>query len=61
MPQLFLAFFVAVIAHAVGDGIMAGILQKGQIAYGLQHATYMLIGGWLVMRFLVPVLAVPGG
>jgi archaeal flagellar protein FlaJ len=61
VPQLFLAFFVAVIAHAVGDGIMAGILQKGQIAYGLQHATYMLIGGWLVMRFLVPVLAVPGG
>jgi archaeal flagellar protein FlaJ len=61
VPQLFLAFFVAVIAHAVGDGVMAGILQKGQIAYGLQHATYMLIGGWLVMRFLVPVLAVPGG
>jgi flagellar protein FlaJ len=61
VPQLFLAFFVAVIAHAVGDGIMAGILQKGQIAYGLQHASYMLIGGWLVMRFLVPVLTVPGG
>jgi|HubBroStandDraft_1064217.scaffolds.fasta_scaffold14288_2 flagellar protein FlaJ len=60
VPELFLAFFVAVIAHAVGDGVMAGILQKGQIAYGLQHATYMLIGGWLVMRFLVPVLVVPG-
>jgi flagellar protein FlaJ len=61
VPQLFLAFFVAVIAHAVGDGVMAGILQKGQIAFGLQHGTYMLIGGWLVMRFLVPVLTVPGG
>jgi len=61
VPELFLAFFVAVIAHAVGDGIMAGILQKGRIAYGLQHATIMLIMGYLVMRFLVPVLAVPGG
>jgi archaeal flagellar protein FlaJ len=61
VPTLFLAFFVAVIAHAVGDGIMAGILQKGQIAYGLQHATFMLVGGWAVMRFLVPVLNVPGG
>jgi archaeal flagellar protein FlaJ len=61
VPELFLAFFVAVIAHAVGDGIMAGILQKGQIAYGLQHATIMLIMGYLVMRFFVPVLTVPGG
>jgi archaeal flagellar protein FlaJ len=61
VPELFLAFFVAVIAHAVGDGIMAGILQKGQIAYGLQHATIMLIMGYLVMRFFVPVLAVPAG
>ncbi len=61
VPQLFLAFFVAVIAHAVGDGIMAGILQKGRIAYGLQHATIMLIMGYLTMRFFVPILAVPGG
>jgi archaeal flagellar protein FlaJ len=60
VPTLFLAFFVAVIAHAVGDGIMAGILQKGQIAYGLQHGTIMLAMGYLVMRFFVPVLAVPG-
>jgi archaeal flagellar protein FlaJ len=61
VPELFLAFFVAVIAHAVGDGIMAGILQKGQLAYGFQHATIMLIMGYLVMRFMVPVLTVPGG
>jgi archaeal flagellar protein FlaJ len=61
VPQLFLAFFVAVIAHAVGDGIMAGILQKGQIAYGLQHGTIMLIMGFLVMRFMVPVLSVASG
>jgi flagellar protein FlaJ len=61
VPQLFLAFFVAVIAHAVGDGIMAGILHKGQIAYGLQHATIMLIMGYVTMRFFVPILAVPGG
>jgi archaeal flagellar protein FlaJ len=61
VPQLFLAFFVAVIAHAVGDGIMAGILQKGKIAYGLQHATIMLIMGYVTMRFFVPILSIPGG
>jgi len=58
VPVLFLAFLVAVIVHAVGDGIMAGILYNGRIAEGLQHATIMLAVGWLIMRFVVPILAV---
>ncbi|MFY9716415.1 MAG: type II secretion system F family protein [Thermoplasmata archaeon] len=58
VPVLFLAFLVAVIVHAVGDGIMAGILYNGRIAEGLQHATVMLAVGWLIMRFVVPILAV---
>jgi flagellar protein FlaJ len=56
VPILFLAFMVAVIVHAVGDGIMAGILFNGRIAEGLQHATIMLAVGWLMMRFVVPIL-----
>ena len=56
IPILFLAFMVAVIVHAVGDGIMAGILFNGRIAEGLQHATIMLATGWLIMRFVVPTL-----
>lgn len=51
---LFLAFLAAVIVHAVGDGIMAGVLFNGRIAEGLQHATIMLVTGWLIMRFVVP-------
>ena len=51
---LFLAFLSAVIVHAVGDGIMAGVLFNGRIAEGLQHATIMLVTGWLIMRFVVP-------
>ena len=58
VPVLFLAFLVAVIVHAVGDGIMAGVLFNGRIAEGLQHATIMLISGWLIMRFVVPILVV---
>jgi archaeal flagellar protein FlaJ len=58
VPALFLAFLVAVIVHAVGDGIMAGVLFNGRIAEGLQHATIMLITGWLIMRFVVPILVV---
>jgi archaeal flagellar protein FlaJ len=58
VPELFLAFMVAVIVHAVGDGIMAGVLYNGRIAEGLQHATIMLAVGWLLMRFVVPILNV---
>ncbi|MGI0155883.1 MAG: type II secretion system F family protein, partial [Thermoplasmata archaeon] len=58
VPILFLAFMVAVIVHAVGDGIMAGILYNGRVAEGLQHATIMLAVGWLMMRFVVPILNV---
>jgi flagellar protein FlaJ len=58
VPILFLAFMVAVIVHAVGDGIMAGVLFNGRISEGLQHATIMLVTGWLIMRFVVPILNV---
>ena len=58
VPVLFLAFMVAVIVHAIGDGIMAGVLYNGRLAEGLQHATLMLAIGWLMMRFVVPILTV---
>ena len=58
VPDLFLAFMVAVIVHAVGDGIMAGVLYNGKISAGLQYATTMLVTGWLMMRFVVPILNV---
>jgi archaeal flagellar protein FlaJ len=61
VPVLFLAFLVAVIVHAVGDGIMAGVLFNGRIAEGLQHATIMLITGWVIMRYFIPILTVHCG
>jgi len=61
VPVLFLAFMVAVIVHAVGDGIMAGVLFNGRVAEGLQHATIMLSVGWLIMRFIVPPLNIACG
>ncbi|HTT35452.1 MAG TPA: type II secretion system F family protein [Thermoplasmata archaeon] len=56
VPILFVAFLVAVIVHAVGDGLMAGVLFSGRLAEGMQHATIMLIAGWAIMRFVVPTL-----
>ena len=58
VPILFVAFLVAVIVHAVGDGIMAGVLMNGRICEGLQHATLLLIIGWAMMRFVVPTISV---
>jgi flagellar protein FlaJ len=57
VPILFLAFMVAVIVHAVGDGIMAGVLFNGRLADGFQHASIMLVTGWAIMRFVVPPLS----
>ncbi len=37
------AFFIAVIVHAVGDGILAGILDSGKILNGLRHSFIMLL------------------
>ena len=37
------AFFIAVIVHAVGDGVLAGILDSGKIVNGLRHSFIMLL------------------
>ncbi len=59
IPELFLAFLVAVIVHAIGDGIMSGVIINGRLSEGFQHATIMLASGWLFMRFAVPNLVIP--
>ena len=38
-------FIVSVIVHAVGDGIMAGVLQDGRISNGMRHGFIMLFTG----------------
>jgi flagellar protein FlaJ len=41
--QIKVAFFVAAIVHATGDGILAGVLDNGKIASGLRHSFIMLL------------------
>jgi len=38
-----IAFFIAAIVHAIGDGILAGVLDNGKIANGLRHSFIMLL------------------
>jgi flagellar protein FlaJ len=57
IPGVEFAFLISAIAHAVGDGIMAGVLQKGSIPMGMRHAFIMMIVTFLSLR----VLLAPGG
>lgn len=49
------AFYIAVIVHAAGDGIMAGVIQDGRIANGMRHSALMLVIGFIFMRILLGV------
>ncbi|MEM3395836.1 MAG: type II secretion system F family protein [Thermoplasmata archaeon] len=53
IPEIMFVMFVSVIIHAIGDGILAGVIITGKIATGLQHSFIMVVIGWLLMRFMV--------
>ncbi len=38
-----IAFFIAAIVHAFGDGVLAGVLDNGRISNGLRHSFLMLV------------------
>ncbi len=57
VASLFLALFVAVIAHGVGDGLVAGFLYRGRFAEGLTLSAGLLMVGWVVLRFVVAPIA----
>ncbi|UCD92594.1 MAG: type II secretion system F family protein [Methanobacteriota archaeon] len=44
-----IAFFLAAIIHAVGDGILAGVLDNGQVVNGLRHSFIMLVIGFMLL------------
>lgn len=52
IPQVQFIFIVAVVLHAFGDGILAGVLQDGRISNGLRHSFIMLIIGFVGTRVI---------
>jgi flagellar protein FlaJ len=50
IPQIEMAFFVSSMIHAVGDGIMAGVLTKGKVAEGMKHSFILLLLGFVVLQ-----------
>ena len=45
-------FLLAIVVHAVGDGLLAGVIQKGSIPIGMRHSFIMLIAGFVSLRVL---------
>jgi len=52
IPAIQICFFLAVMAHAIGDGIMAGVLQNGSIADGMRHSVILLFLGFAALTFI---------
>ncbi len=52
IPTVQTLLVLSVIIHAFGDGILAGVLQDGQIPNGLRHSFIMLVIGFIGTRLI---------
>jgi len=47
-----IAFFIAAVVHAVGDGVLAGVLDNGKVANGLRHSFLMLVISFISFQLI---------
>ncbi|UCC93153.1 MAG: type II secretion system F family protein [Thermoplasmata archaeon] len=52
IPKIRELYFYAALVHAVGDGILAGVITNGKIANGLKHSFVMVLAAWVVLRLV---------
>jgi flagellar protein FlaJ len=52
IPEVSFIFLLSVIVHAAGDGILAGVIQRGSIPIGMRHSFIMLVAGFLTLRLM---------
>lgn len=50
IPKIQDLYLYAALVHAVGDGILAGVVMSGKIANGLRHSFIMVIIAWVLLR-----------
>ncbi len=60
IPVIEFIFVLAVFAHGVGDGIVAGVLQTGKIASGMQHSFILTSMGFVALRIMFGGLELMG-
>lgn len=52
IPVIKFIFTLAVFAHSIGDGLVAGVLQSGKIAEGMRHSFILTLIGFVSLRVL---------
>jgi len=52
IPTVSFIFLLSVLVHAIGDGILAGVVQKGSVPIGMRHSFIMLIAGFVSLRIV---------
>jgi len=52
IPTVSFVFLLSVMVHAIGDGILAGVISKGSIPIGMRHSFIMLIVGFIMLRLM---------
>jgi flagellar protein FlaJ len=52
IDQVAFVFLLAVVVHAVGDGLLAGVISQGSISIGMRHSFIMLLTGFIMLRIL---------
>ncbi|MFO7791899.1 MAG: type II secretion system F family protein [Candidatus Saliniplasma sp.] len=52
IPTIRFIFTLAVFAHSIGDGIVAGVLQTGRFSEGMKHTFILTLIGFVALRIL---------
>ena len=53
IPQIKDVYYYAAIVHAIGDGVLAGVISSGKFSAGLIHAFVMTSMAFVMLRLLV--------
>jgi flagellar protein FlaJ len=52
IPTISFIFLLSVLVHAIGDGLLAGVIQNGSIPIGMRHSFIMLLAGFASLRLI---------
>jgi len=52
IPEVGFIFLLSVIVHAIGDGLLAGVISNGSLSIGMRHSFIMLVAGFMTLRVL---------
>jgi flagellar protein FlaJ len=52
IPEISFIFLLSVLVHAAGDGLLAGVIQRGSLPIGMRHSFIMLVAGFVTLRLM---------